>query len=73
MSNIHQQLQELKEDKSAYLEEIRKLKAKVRSLRIERDCLRAEVDSYRMTDEDLVKETIRRLKEGLPQPINAES
>ena len=59
------ELKELRKDKSAYLDRIRQLEMKNRSMKIEINCLRAKVEAYKMTDEELVAETIRRLKEGL--------
>tara|TARA_R100000479_G_scaffold125948_1_gene65419 strand:+ start:331 stop:543 length:213 start_codon:yes stop_codon:yes gene_type:complete len=59
------ELQELRKDKSAYLARIRELEVKNRSLKIEVNCLRAKVDAYKMTDDEIVTETIRRLREGL--------
>ena len=59
------ELKELRKDRSAYLDKIRQLEMKNRSMKIEINCLRAKVEAYKMTDEELVAETIRRLKEGL--------
>jgi len=59
------ELQELRKDKSAYLDKIRQLEMKNRSMKIEINCLRAKVEAYQMTDKELVAETVRRLKEGL--------
>ena len=59
------ELKELRKDKSLYLARIRELEVKNRSMKIEINCLRAKVEAYQMTDEELVAETIRRLKEGL--------
>ena len=59
------ELQELRKDKSAYLARIRELEVKNRSLKIEVNCLRAKVDADKMTDDEIVTETIRRLREGL--------
>ena len=63
--NERVELQELRMDKSAYLEKIRELEHKNRSMKIEINCLRAKVKAYDMTDDEIVIETIRRLKEGL--------
>ena len=63
--NERVELQELRMDKSAYLEKIRELEHKNRSMKIEINCLRAKVKAYSMTDDEIVNETIRRLKEGL--------
>jgi hypothetical protein len=62
------ELQELRKDKSEYLRQISKLTAEKRALKIEVNCLRAEV-SGRLSDEEIVQLTITRLKEGLPQSI----
>ena len=59
------ELKELRKDRSAYLDKIRQLEIKNRSMKIEINCLRAKVEAYKMTDEELVAETIRRLREGL--------
>tara|TARA_Y100001951_G_C11246169_1_gene243512 strand:+ start:774 stop:986 length:213 start_codon:yes stop_codon:yes gene_type:complete len=59
------ELRELRLDRSAYLDKIRQLENKNRSMKIEINCLRAKVEAYTMTDDELVAETIRRLKEGL--------
>ena len=63
--NERVELQELRKDKSLYLARIRELEVKNRSMKIEINCLRAKVEAYKMTDEELVAETIRRLREGL--------
>ena len=59
------ELKELRKDKSAYLDKIRELEYKNRSMKIEINCLRAKVEAYHLTDKEIVDETIRRLKEGL--------
>lgn len=69
MHDLHHKFDELKQIRR----EIEKLTAKVRRLKIERNCLRAEVESYKLSDQAISQLTIDRLKEGLPQPINAES
>ena len=66
------ELQELRKDRSEYLRQISKLRAEKRSLKIEVNCLRAEL-AGKLSDEEIVQLTIAKLKEGLPQPINAES
>ena len=63
--NERVELQELRMDKSAYLDKIRELENKNRSLKIEVNCLRAKVEAYNLNDKEIVAETIRRLKEGL--------
>lgn len=66
------ELQELRMDKSEYLRQISQLRSEKRALKIEVNCLRAEI-AGKLSDEEIVQLTIARLKEGLPQPINAES
>ena len=69
MNDVHHKFDELKELRK----EIAKLTATVRRLKIERNCLRAKVEDYKLSDKEISELTIARLKEGLPQPINAES
>ena len=64
----HIEVVELKEQrkvKSLYLARIRELEVKNRSMKIEINCLRAKLEAYKMTDTEIVTETIRKLKECL--------